>query len=40
MRYDSTTIHNHRKNEISSKQEEAISEGELVAECLLVQYDL
>lgn len=40
MRYDSTTIRNNRKNEIPSKQEEAISEGELVAEYLLVQYDL
>jgi hypothetical protein len=39
MHYDSP-IRNHRKNEISSKQEEAISEVELVAECLLVQYDL
>jgi len=32
MRYDSTTIRNHRKNEIASKQEEAIFEGERVAE--------
>ena len=40
MRYDSTTIHNNLKNETPSKQEEAISEGELVAEYLLGQYDL
>jgi hypothetical protein len=39
MRYDSTTIRNNRKNETPSKQE-AISEGELVAEYLLGQYDL
>jgi hypothetical protein len=40
MRYDSTTIRNHRKNEIASKQEEAISEGEPVPEYFMVQYDL
>ena len=40
MPYDSTTIRNHRKNEIPSKQDEAISEGELEAEYLLIQYDL